>query len=63
MGRDASLPGTDRDAHQHIIEHEQTALFGFDDFPSVIVNGFDHIVGPDEVSVSAAEKLSMQSHT
>ena len=56
-GRTASLPGADSDAHQHVVQHEQPALFGFRDFPSVVVNGFDHVVGSDEVSVPTAEEL------
>lgn len=54
------LPGGGGGTHQHIAQHEEPAFLGLDDLPPVVVNGFYHVVGPDEVSVSAAEELKSQ---
>lgn len=57
-----SLPGTDRGAHQHVVQHEDPAFFGFNNLSSVVVNCFYHIVRSNEVSISTAEKLNIQSN-
>lgn len=56
----ADLPGADRGAHEHVIQHEEPALLGFHDLPPVVVDGFYHVVGADEVATPAAEKLDVQ---
>lgn len=59
-GHGAPLPGGGGGTHQHVAQHEEPAFLGLDDLPPVVVNGFYHVVGPDEVSVSAAEELKSQ---
>lgn len=53
--RNEVLPHVYCCTHQHVVQHEKSSLFGFDNFAFVIVNCFNHIISPYEVPVSTAE--------
>lgn len=37
-------PDIGRGTHEHIVEQEQASLLGFDDFPTLVVDRFHHVV-------------------
>lgn len=59
----SSLPCTGGGTHQHIIQHEDPALFGLDNFSPVIVNCLDDVIRSDEVPVSTTQELEVQKDT
>lgn len=43
--------------HEHIIQEKDSPFFSLNDLPSIVINGFHHVIRTNQITAAAAQQL------